>query len=74
MADNRLKTLMGPMSASVKSVILTVRRSLPVFPNKLTFSKSFGMSQGCHEQISHVSNERGRLRRRPTTEPYWNWS
>ncbi|MFL6824959.1 MAG: hypothetical protein ACJ8E2_00690, partial [Bradyrhizobium sp.] len=31
-------------------VVLTVCRSLPVFPDKQTFSKSFGISQTCHNQ------------------------
>jgi hypothetical protein len=35
-------------TAWVKRVILIVRRSLPVFPDKRTFSESDGMSQRCH--------------------------
>jgi len=36
----------------VKRVGLTVRRSLPVFPDKQTFSKSAGMSQRCQQATS----------------------
>jgi hypothetical protein len=34
----------------VKRVILTVRRSLPVYPDKQTFSDSVGMSQTCQNR------------------------
>jgi hypothetical protein len=57
----------------VKRVTLTVRRSLPVFPNKRTFSELVGMSQTCqqatyrHEKClcgcgasSHRARPRGR--------------
>jgi hypothetical protein len=37
-------------TAWVIRVILTTGRSLPVFPNKRTFSVSAGMSQTCHEE------------------------
>src|SRR5450631_1040046 len=39
-------------------VVLTVRRSLPVFPHKQTISGSVGMSQTCH---THGSRGRGLL-------------
>jgi hypothetical protein len=32
----------------VKSAVLAVRQSLPVYPEKQTFSESVGMSQRCH--------------------------
>ena len=45
-----LKSLMvytGKCLLGVKSVVLTVGRSLPVFPDKQTFLESVGMSQRC---------------------------
>jgi hypothetical protein len=38
----------------VNRVVLTVCRLLPVYPDKQTFSGSFGMSQRCHKQ-THAS-------------------
>jgi hypothetical protein len=37
----------------VKSAVLTVGQSLPIYPDKQTFSESDGMSQMCHKQSSH---------------------
>ena len=34
----------------VNRVVPTVRRSLPVYPDKQTFSVPVGMSQRCHKQ------------------------
>jgi hypothetical protein len=34
----------------IKSAVLTVGRSLPVFPDQRTFSVSVGMSQRCHKR------------------------
>jgi hypothetical protein len=39
----------APHLDSTKSAVLTVGRLLPVFPNKRTFSESFGMSQKCQQ-------------------------
>jgi hypothetical protein len=36
------------VAPGVNRVVLTVHRSLPVFPEKQTFSVSVGMSQKCH--------------------------
>ena len=36
----------------VKSVALMVRRTLPVYPNQLTFSDAVGMSQRCQQRKS----------------------
>jgi hypothetical protein len=36
----------------VKRVISTVRRQLPIYPDKQTFSVSVGMSQRCQERKS----------------------
>jgi hypothetical protein len=36
----------------VKRIILTVRQSLPVFPDKRTISEPVGMSQTCHNRKS----------------------
>ena len=43
------------MSARVIRVALTVDRSLPVYPDKQTFSESIGMSQNSHKPT--FSNE-----------------
>ena len=40
------------VAPGVNRVVLTVQRSLPVFPEKQTFSVSVGMSQKCHSTKS----------------------
>jgi hypothetical protein len=42
----------------VKSVVLTMRRPLPVFPDKQTFSQADGMSQTCHKQTHAAQQKR----------------
>jgi hypothetical protein len=39
----------GRVPKWVKSAVLTGGRSLPVYPDKRTFSEAVGMSQRCHE-------------------------
>ena len=41
-----------PFRNGVIRAILTVRRSLPVYPEKQTFSEPVGMSQRCHHRKS----------------------
>ena len=41
----------------VNLVVLTVRRSLPVYPNKQTISESVGMSQRCQDR-THASQQK----------------
>jgi hypothetical protein len=43
----RLPTLVVDVRCGVNRVALTLRRSLPVYPEKQTFSLSVGMSQRC---------------------------
>jgi hypothetical protein len=38
----------------VKRVVLTLRQSLPVYPDKQTFSHAVGMSQNCHHLTWHL--------------------
>ena len=49
---DRWSSCIRSMSDLGQSAVLTVRRPLPAFPNKQTFSGSVGMSQWCHEQTS----------------------
>ena len=53
----------SPMSTWVNRVTLTVRRLLPVFPDKRTFPESLGMSQRCqnrtHSVTSYEQTEQG---------------
>jgi hypothetical protein len=44
----------------VKSAVLTARRSLPVYPDKQTFSVSVGMSQRGHNR-THALQQTGLL-------------
>lgn len=51
--DTTDRSSKGATSASGQTrVILTVCRSLPVFPNKRTISEPVGMSQKCQERSS----------------------
>ena len=43
--------LSGPMSAWVNVVILTVRRSLPAYPGKQTFSEPVAASHLCRVEV-----------------------
>ena len=45
-----IQAVKGPFR--VNSTVLTVGRSLPVYPNEQTFSGSVGMSQRCHIRTS----------------------
>ena len=47
----------------VKGAVLTVDQSLPIYPDKQTFSESDGMSQMC--PTADIRTERGRQLRRP---------
>jgi hypothetical protein len=40
------------VQSAVKRVVLTTRRSLPIYPDKQTFSGSVGMSQRCQLRSS----------------------
>ena len=42
----------------VNRVAFTVRRSLPVYPEKQTFSESVGMSQRCQRRTSALASAR----------------
>src|SRR5258708_10145798 len=47
---NASSFLHQPRPFSVKSAVLTVHGSLPVYSGKRTFSRSGGMSQTCHKR------------------------
>jgi hypothetical protein len=47
---DRWSSCIRSMSDLGQSAVLTVRRPLPAFPHKQTFSGSVGMSQWCHER------------------------
>jgi hypothetical protein len=57
-ADVRL----GPCPSRVIRVVLTARRSLPVYPNKRTFLGSVGMSQRCRTWGMASGAVRARMR------------
>ncbi len=51
----RARLLRIPLKSAVgQSVVFTADRSLPVCPNKQTYSVSVAMSQRCHEPTSAV--------------------
>ena len=50
---DRWSSCIRSMSDLGQSAVLTVRRPLPAFPHKQTFSGSVGMSQWCQERTSH---------------------
>jgi hypothetical protein len=51
----------------VKSAVWTVGRLLPVFPEKRTFSESFGMSQRCQRLTRTLNDAHGALPQRSSS-------
>ncbi len=51
---DRWSSCIRSMSDLGQSAVLTVRRPLPAFPHKQTFSGSVGMSQWCQEATSQA--------------------
>src|SRR5437899_11485199 len=55
----------------VKSAILTASRSIPVYPDKQTFSEPVGMSQKCQLQTYNFADDAAGESKRVVLGPRW---